>query len=462
MPNPPNKNNKNNAGKSGKNTRDVKNNIYYKSKVKKTKPAEKSGFDFSNRSKARQANSYIRAVTLVIVMLAILSALILLGMFLSKMINEYKREHEGDQDNPDIIRYSEESTNEDVSGNYTPGEGDDTVVDIPQIYNSYNGVYLDISILESKEQLLEFIRAVKQKGANAVMIDIKREDSIIPYDSSVIAALVTESSAPNENITIQEIIVMLHENGMYVSGKLTCFKDDLAATTFRAYSLGDKSTAVKWVDSDGIHWLNVYSRGAREYIRDLAAEAVALGMDEVILDYFFFPNAYNPENIDYATDDGADDNSVSKTAIIHDFVDSVKRAMESVSLKSKLGVHIPIRYYLQSPHEVTGINPADLMSGGICDFFTTSFAPADLPSTLNVNGKPIANPEASMYDTVNALCSHFDSVMSMIPFRPMLQAFDTANTVMDQSKIDSQINALGAHDIKIWTLIGKDNKYSFN
>lgn len=457
MPNPPNKNNKNNSGKTGKNpnTKDVKNNIYYKSKVKKQKPAEKSGFDFSSRSKARQANSYIRAVTLVIVMLAILSAIIFLGMFLSKMISEYKSEHDGGQDDPDIIRSSGEDANEDSSNMYTPKNGDEEVVDIPQIYNNYNGVYLDISLLADKESLLEFIEAAKQKGANAVMIDIKREDSIIPYDSSVSTAMVVGSAVPNENITIQDIIMLLHENGMYISGKLTCFKDDLASTTFPTYSLGDKSTERKWIDSDGVRWLNAYSEEARDYIKKLAVEAVNLGMDEVILDYFFFPNTYTPENIEY------NDNGVTKTAIIHDFVDSVKRAMENVSLKSKLGLHIPIRYYLQSPHEVTGINPTDLMSGSICDFFTTSFAPAEIPTTLNVNGKPVANPEASMYNTVNELCNHFKDYM-IFPLRPMLQAYDTANATMDQSKIDSQINALDANDIKVWTLIGKDNNYSFN
>ena len=67
------------------------------------------------------------------------------------------------------------------------------------------------------------------------------------------------------------------------------FKDPLFAHKYPTMALQARSGGV-WHDSHGHSWLNPYQPAVRSYNQSIAAEAAAIGFDEIQFDYVRFPD----------------------------------------------------------------------------------------------------------------------------------------------------------------------------
>ena len=403
-------------------------------------------------SKKRQMSSYRMAILVLFILIFAFAGLIFLGAFLKSLIGD-------GEDAGDMTAAAVDG------GIFTPGTDGaaietlplpDTAVteepphpDISEVFFAYNGVYLDVEQLENIESLHAFIANIKSKGINAVNIDIKKDDGTVPYQiSAQTEAVMIGAGKEFIDIPIRDIIDALHADGIYVSGTIACFKDTLASTPLIASSLRESgAAALRWEDSDGNYWLNAYAEGAREYISGIIAESAKLGFDEIILSWFFFPNAANPASISY------EDGGVGKSDAVRDFVTEQRRALDSIAPKVKFGLYIPIANFIYMPNETMGLNPGDLAER--CNFIATSFAPAHVPQGAFVDGEPLPDPAADPYLTVRALCSHFKYISDNIYFRPYIQAFGGYG----DAQIQSQRQALYENDIDMWMLLNYDNNY---
>lgn len=436
-----------------------RNTSYYRTQARKN---NKNKFNFYDNAKKRQMSSYLRAITVLFVFMIVVSGFIFLGISLKNLVTE-------SEDSDAILKSSDESISDtesiDAAGfSIDAGTGEAAAalensgdaVEISQIYYTYNGAYLDIQKLSGTEDLDMFIATIKEKNINAVNIDIKRENGVIPFaldNPTAIAAGSVETSGV-EGLQITEIINKLHQNNIYVSGTIVCFKDDLVSTMFPDSALMSISTSLRWADADGNHWLNAYSNGAKSYIGEIVVESAKLGFDEMILSYFFFPNLANPGDLNYA------DGGVSKYDAVKNFLGSIKSSLGESAPNVKLGIDIPLRYFLTSPHEVTGINPNALIQSEVCDFIVTSFAPSEIPSSVSINGSVIQNAAQNPYDSVKTLCNYFSDYPQQIMFRPVLQAYDSSDGVKyGAENIMAQKQALYESGIKVWQLLNFENLY---
>jgi hypothetical protein len=374
---------------------------------------------------------------------------IFLGMFLHNLVSLDEEDESTDNSAnmfPTQIAPSDNSLSPDFPE--PTGEGQKGAEEIAEIFYSYNGVYLDVSKLESLDSLQYFIDNIQSKGINAVNIDIKKEDGTVPYHING----QTDSVMLGENqieIPIGDIINLLHENGLYISGTISCFKDSLAGSTFVNYALKSASDLMKWEDSSGSFWLSAYSEGAQNYIKNIVEDSAKLGFDEIILNWFFFPNVANEKSIIY----GNEDDSRNKYSVIKDFVTEQRRTLDQVAPRIKLGFFVPLQHFLNLPNETMGLNYADLAEW--CNFFATSFAPADVPSGTVINGETISNREGSPFETVKALCGHFKHISDNMNFRPYIQAFGGYG----DGQVTNQKQALFENDINVWQLVNYDNYY---
>lgn len=433
--------------KPDKNAQKDRNTSYYRARVKASAKKKKDSSLYAEKAKKRQMNSYIRAVTVLFVLMAVFTGVIFLGMHLNGLV-EPDESAETTENSPDIWRPvpSSEVSAADPPESTGPEQG--SPGEISEIFYSYNGVYLDVSNLESLESLQYFVDNIKSKGINAVNIDIKKEDGTVPYHING----QTDSVMLGSNqigIPIKSVIELLHDNGLYVSGTICCFKDSLAGSTFVNYALKSSSDLMKWEDSGGSLWLSAYSEGARNYIKSIVEDSAKLGFDEIILSWFFFPNVANEQSIVYGNQEDARD----KYAVVKDFVTEQRRALDQIAPRIKLGFYVPLPYFLNAPGETTGLSPADLAEW--CNFFATSFAPADVPAGTVLGGDAPSNYEAHPFETVKALCGRFEYISDIANFRPYLQAFGGYG----EQQVTNQKQALFDSGINVWQLINFENYY---
>ncbi len=152
-----------------------------------------------------------------------------------------------------------------------------------------------------KKNIDAYIEYAKTTKINAFVVDIK--DNTVPsYKSEVYKELspTNYKYANNSVEDYKEAIKKIKDNGFYVIGRITTFKDDYYALDNKDDAIGKKSGGL--LQQGGSYWPSPFKRGVWEFTIKLAKEAVKLfGFNEIQFDYVRFPDRLtNVENtIDY-------------------------------------------------------------------------------------------------------------------------------------------------------------------
>jgi len=141
-----------------------------------------------------------------------------------------------------------------------------------------------------RNNLDHYIDLANRTEINAFVIDIKRDEGIISYDSDI--PLVNAANGDTPGFDIREVTKKLHDNNIIAIARLVTFKD----TTITKYK---PELAIKTADggileikeSGGFksRWLDPTNRETWDYILSIVQEAVEFGFDEIQFDYIRFP-----------------------------------------------------------------------------------------------------------------------------------------------------------------------------
>lgn len=135
----------------------------------------------------------------------------------------------------------------------------------------------------------DYINMAKNSNVNAFVVDIK--DDYLSYESEVSKELSPSSykTALSKTETYKNNIQKLKDNGYYVIGRITLFKD-------RSYALDNKDDSITDLSGNlykhnGSYWPSAFSTDCWEYNVKMALEAVELfDFNEIQFDYVRFPD----------------------------------------------------------------------------------------------------------------------------------------------------------------------------
>ena len=149
-------------------------------------------------------------------------------------------------------------------------------------------LYLNSGVLG---QIDEYISLAKESNINAFVVDIK--DSGAPaYASPVMQELspTNYERAINSFEYYQSVIKKLKDNGFYVIGRITVFKDQYFAQDHPEYAIVNSWSGALF-SHNGSYWPSGYQRKVWEFNVKLAKEAVTeMGFNEIQFDYVRFPD----------------------------------------------------------------------------------------------------------------------------------------------------------------------------
>ncbi|MCR4925809.1 MAG: putative glycoside hydrolase [Clostridiales bacterium] len=226
-----------------------------------------------------------------------------------------------DISNRPIIEKTEPETQQE-QGNAVADE--QTTAAMPQQTNmQMKAVWVNSLVFRSEQNEQSFIDAVKAKGINTVVIDFKRSDGTLSYNSTA-----TEADKIGSNkSTVKDLsqrLEQLKESGLNVVARICCFKDPLAPKTIKTAAVHYKNTEGLWynnyIDHGGEPWLNPYSQEAQQYLLSIIKEVNDMSVDGILLDYVQFPSGYA---LDQATFDG-EGSGESRNKTLLSFIDLVK------------------------------------------------------------------------------------------------------------------------------------------
>lgn len=295
------------------------------------------------------------------------------------------------------------------------------VIDVETVRN-YKGGYLDISAYPTAADLKNAAAALKADGYTAVMVELKYDNGKLSYKSAVAEAKEYGANPSVAALTLGDITSALHEAGLYITGRVCAFRDDLAAKGSSELAL--MNTAGFRYSDGASRWISVYSEAGQNYILSLLKEMKDAGVDEIMLRDYALP-------ADAGTTAPKYDTSVSKTGTVEGFISRVKDTLSGTALNLEMeAVTIAAK-----KDETMGIACETLAK--YTDSMTADITLSNLRDGMTIGGVTIADVDADPKKTVETVLSALDS--GAFNIRPLLEltgdsAVDAAQIAAAQSK----------------------------
>ncbi len=271
-------------------------------------------------------------------------------------------------------------------------------------YENYHGAYLNLSKYLTVNELRSAAKGLKSSGYTAVMIDLKYDNGRLSYVSAVQNAVDYGANPAVASLNIADVIDALHEEGLYVTGRLCAFRDDVAAQADMDIALMNESG---YRYSDGTsRWISVYSEKGCQYILELIREVYAHGIDEIMLRHFGLPDAAD-EKIQ-----NSDQNAFDAVTA---FVKKIKSSMPDL----QLNLELPAASVASVKSDTTGIDINTLKNH--CDSITADLTVSNLKSGDNILGVTVKDPLSNSSATVRELTEAFLSLTDEYSIRPLVE-----------------------------------------
>ena len=300
-------------------------------------------------------------------------------------------------------------------------------------------LYLNRAVIQNVDAYIEFAKA---NNINAFVVDIKDNES--PAYASKVMEKYSPTNyqyASHSIDTYKAAITKLKENGFYVIGRITTFKDYYYALDHPEHSIISTSTGNLYAHN-GSYWPSPYQRKVWEFNVELAKEAVTLmGFNEIQFDYVRFPDrTYTIEAnglINMRNDYGEE-----KIQAIQGFV---FYACDEIH---KLNAYVSIDVFGESAHPyVTGYGQYFPAISNIADVISAM----PYPDHFNMYEYGFNEPvwtipyELLKYWGINYVMKRQSEISNPAIVRTWIQAYDTIRSpyiVYDSTKISEQIKGL--------------------
>lgn len=190
---------------------------------------------------------------------------------------------------------------------------------------SLKALYMPYQKLSSRRDLSAFLKKIKKKDCNAVVIDFKTDTGKLLYSSQAELAK-SGKCAIFDNETVKTALRVFENEKIAVVARFFCFEDETASTAEPSFAVKYKDTEVLWRDNissgEGKTWLNPYSEGANDYLLELLREISSMGVKGIILESVSFPDS------DLSTAGFPGEKSANgRGAVLSDFVKKVKETV---------------------------------------------------------------------------------------------------------------------------------------
>jgi hypothetical protein len=258
------------------------------------------------------------------------------------------------------------------------------------ISQGVKALYMPQEKMGDEEYVEDFIKKLKKKNCNSVVIDFKTAEGRLSY-TSMNETAIAASAAVYDNDTARWVIDAFKDEGIAVIARIYCFSDSRAAAADSDIAVKYMSTDVNWRDGSdengGISWLNPYSKTTKAYISEVAKEVSKLGVGIFILEDLQFPGGENTASATYPGEkDKANRNTALKNALAQ-----VKRALPENAI---------VILSQSATDALAGNEGVYYGTMGNADYYGLAVDTADRPVSIAIDKKADFVSVLSMYSSI--------------------------------------------------------------
>jgi hypothetical protein len=312
---------------------------------------------------------------------------------------------------------------------------------------------------------------IDETELNTVIVDIKDYTGKIAFqsDNPKLVDSVSDACGARDMVSFIET---LHEDNIYVIGRVTVFQDPYYTTEHPEFAVKKSSNKEElWSDYKGLHFIDVSARPYWEYIVDLSREAYGIGFDEINFDYIRFPSDGNMRDIYYPWSEEkiVADPENGKAEALEEFFTYLHSELKDIGVKTSADLF-----------GMTTTNSDDLNIGQVLertvpyfDYVMPMVYPSHYPSGFNGWEKPATLPYEVVNYSLSRAVERIDAMkqatttlsasirdrLSRQQLRPWLQDFDLGATYTG-AMVRKQIDATYDAGLTSWALWDAGNTYT--
>lgn len=317
---------------------------------------------------------------------------------------------------------------------------------------SVRAVYMTSWIAGRKDLRKTIHNQLKNNDSiNAIVIDIKDDTGKISFPIN--HSLINELGSSEKRISdIREFIASLHEDNIYVIGRIAVFQDPYLITKWPNEAVKKLSNPEEnWVDRKGIGWMDASSERVWDYVNTIAEEAYEVGFDEINFDYIRFPSDGNMEDIKYSLSEGK-----HRPDVLEDFFVYTHDRLKPQNIVISADIF-----------GMTTVNTDDLGIGQVLEQAVPHFdyiCPMVYPSHFPNGWNGLSNPAAEPYKVIQySMKKAYDRVVAMgedpDKLRPWLQDFNLGADYTP-ALVEAQITATYDVGLDSWLMWDPRNTYT--
>ncbi|HMO77657.1 MAG TPA: putative glycoside hydrolase [Candidatus Paceibacterota bacterium] len=179
-----------------------------------------------------------------------------------------------------------------------------------------------------RERLLKL---VSETEINSIVLDIKDYSGTISFLPDSEAWLPAWQNARCGARDMRELISLMHEQNIFVIGRITVFQDPFEAERRPHLAVKKLDGQTNWKDGKGLSFIDVAAREYWDHIVDLAVDSYNIGFDELNFDYVRYPSDGNMRDISFPHSAGSNWPN-DKQANLEAFFAYLKEKMDDESL----------------------------------------------------------------------------------------------------------------------------------
>ena len=152
----------------------------------------------------------------------------------------------------------------------------------------------------------KLVKLINETEINSVMIDIKDYSGTISFLPESEDWMPAWQNARCGARDMREFIATLHEQDIFIIGRITVFQDPFYSERFPHLAVKKLDGNTIWKDGKGLSFIDVAAREYWDHIVKLSVDSYNLGFDELNFDYVRYPSDGNMRDISFPHTDGSE------------------------------------------------------------------------------------------------------------------------------------------------------------
>lgn len=294
-----------------------------------------------------------------------------------------------------------------------------TVAHVP-LPEAVRAIYMSACVAGTPSFRDRLVTFARETEINSIVIDIKDYSGSISFDPAGEEWQYAWDEATCGARDMREFIASLHEEGLFVIGRVTVFQDPLFTSRHPDLAVKKADGVTVWRDHKGLAFIDVGAKAYWDHVVALTVESYNVGFDEINFDYVRYPSDGPMDNIAFthaaATEYGDDKpaNLEAFFAYLHEQVSDP--ALYAAVRHENTGREHAVPYTSADLFGMTTTNFDDLSIGQVIERAAPYFdfiAPMVYPSHYPNSFLGLGNPNDYPYKVVQyAMAAGVDRMTS--------------------------------------------------